>query len=52
MGELLRLAYRRFYLRAGYWWQVLREQFRGVSDVRRVTIAAANVLGFIVKGDE
>jgi len=51
LADLVKSAYRRFYLRPSYWVQVVREQFRGIDDIKRVSIAAANVLDFAVKGD-
>jgi radical SAM superfamily enzyme YgiQ (UPF0313 family) len=49
---LVRRAYRRFYLRPGYWLQAVGEQVRGMDDIKRLSIAAVNVLDFILRGKD
>ncbi len=48
---LVQRAYRSFYLRPSYWITTLKTQFRTVDDLKRVSLAAANVLDFIFRGD-
>jgi anaerobic magnesium-protoporphyrin IX monomethyl ester cyclase len=50
LEESVQRAYREFYLRPSYFWESLR-QLRGVDDVKRLSIAAANVLDFSLFGE-
>lgn len=52
LGKLVRHAYRRFYLRPSYWLKTAYWQLRGVDDIKRLSIAATNVLDFIFTGND
>lgn len=45
-----RSAYKKFYLRPGYWLQSIKTQIQGARDIKRVTVAAANVFDYIFTG--
>lgn len=47
----VRRAYRRFYLRPFYWCTMLRWNMRSTADIKRLVIAATNLLDFIVRGE-
>ncbi len=51
LGRLVKRAYRTFYLRPGYWFSAVRWQLRGLDDVKRLSIAATNVLDFAIRGN-
>ena len=51
INGLLKKAHRSFYLRPNYWLQVVREQLTSFDDIKRVVIAATNMLDFIFRGD-
>jgi radical SAM superfamily enzyme YgiQ (UPF0313 family) len=44
-------AYRKFYLRPSYWFKSLRWQVAGLDDIKRLSIAATNILNFIASGE-
>lgn len=44
-------AYRKFYLRPGYWIKTLR-RIKSIEDLKRFIIAATNVLSFSISGDD
>ncbi len=46
LQDYVKKAYRRFYLRPGYWLKSLKWQLSGIDDVKRISIAATNILGF------
>ena len=52
LGKLVRHAYRKFYLRPSYWLKAAYWQLRGVDDIKRLSIAATNVLDFIFTGND
>ncbi len=51
LRDLVFYAYRRFYFRPTYWLKSLSWQITGMDDVKRVSIAATNILNFIVSGE-
>lgn len=51
LNGLVQRAYRSFYLRPSHWVTMLKTQFRSIDDLKRVSLAAANVLDFIFRGD-
>lgn len=50
LNRLVRLAYRRFYLRPGYMLSLASRQVRGVDDLKRCLIAGTRVLDFVFRG--
>lgn len=52
LGHLVHLAYRRFYIRPGYWIDSVRWQLHDINDFKRVAIAAANLFDFIFRGKD
>ncbi len=44
-------AYREFYLRPGYMMQTAVNQVRGIDDIKRLSIAASNVVDFALRGE-
>ena len=50
LPRLVRDAYRRFYMRPGYWLRCARENLRGVEDVKRLFLAASRLFNFITRG--
>ena len=51
LSRYVRQAYRRFYIRPSYMWKMLR-RCTNVDDVRRLSLAGANVVDFVFRGDE
>jgi radical SAM superfamily enzyme YgiQ (UPF0313 family) len=51
LAGLVQKAYRAFYLRPSYWFSTARTQFGSIDDIKRVSLAATNVLDFIFRGD-
>jgi len=51
LRKAVRRAYRKFYLRPSYWLKMLLTQLRNIDDLKRISIAATNVIDFIVRGD-
>lgn len=51
LRHLLRLAYRKFYLRSSLWFKWLRKM-HSVDEFRRASLAAAQVFDFIWRNDE
>lgn len=51
LSRYVRQAYKRFYMRPGYMWKMLR-RCNNVDDVRRLSLAGANVVDFVLRGDE
>jgi len=49
--KYVRIAYRRFYLRINKIFDIIFKNVRNLNDIKRITIAAANVLDFIIYGD-
>lgn len=50
LPKLVRRAYRKFYLRPGYWLSTARRQITGLNDIKRLSIAGANLMDFIFRG--
>jgi len=52
LGEYIKYAYRKFYMRPSYWVKSVKWQLRSISDVKRVSIAATNLLDFMFRGND
>jgi len=50
LQRLVRLAYRRFYLRPGYMLSLAARQVRSLEDLKRCLIAGTRVLDFVFRG--
>ncbi|MBI4100142.1 radical SAM protein [Candidatus Microgenomates bacterium] len=51
LGRLLRLAYRKFYLKPSLWLKWLTS-IKSIGELRRATLAAAQVFDFAFRGDD
>ncbi len=51
LDKMPRYAYRKFYLRPAYLLKSIKRQITGLDDIKRVSIAATNVLDFIARGE-
>lgn len=50
LNRMVRLAYRRFYLRPGYMLTLAARQVRNLDDLKRCLIAGTRVLDFVFRG--
>jgi radical SAM superfamily enzyme YgiQ (UPF0313 family) len=50
LSSLVRYAYRKFYLRLSYLLKSIKWQISGVDDIKRLSIAAANIFDYIFSG--
>lgn len=51
LKRAVRRAYRKFYLRPSYWVKIAFKQLCSLDDIKRLSIAATNVLDFIFRGE-
>lgn len=52
LPRLVRKAYRRFYMRPGYWLQTARELLRNTDDLKRVALSSTRLFEFIFRGKD
>ena len=51
LEEYVQKAYREFYLRPSYVVETAMNQVRGIDDIKRLSIAASNVVDFALRGE-